>query len=100
MRTFLFFAGSMVGSIAFQLSVAIYPQQLQNYAWAVKYVWLTWLIVWIAWLISHPSLLGASWNKPAPSKPTAPLARAEATGGNATATGGSVVQYFNSPHAA
>jgi hypothetical protein len=28
MRTFLFFAGSIVGSIAFQVTIAIWPEEL------------------------------------------------------------------------
>jgi hypothetical protein len=58
MRTFLFFAGSTVGSLAFQITVAIYPQQLQGYAWAVKWLWLAWALIWITWLILHPKFVG------------------------------------------
>ena len=53
MRTFLFFVGSAVGSVAFQVSVALYPQTLQHYAWAVRYVWIAWGGIWLLWLLAR-----------------------------------------------
>jgi hypothetical protein len=58
MRTVLFFVGSTLGSIAFQVSVALYPQALQQYAWLVKWLWIAWAVIWITWLLLHPKLLG------------------------------------------
>ncbi len=59
----------MLGSIAFQLSLALWPQRLQPYSWAVKYIWMAWAgagVVWlIAWLASE---------KPADVPPAAPTA--------------------------
>jgi hypothetical protein len=57
MRTVLFFAGSTLGSIAFQASVALYPQTLQQYAWLVRWIWVAWAAVWIIWLLTHPTFL-------------------------------------------
>jgi hypothetical protein len=62
MRTLLFFAGSTLGSIAFQASIALYPQTLQQYAWLVKWLWMAWAIIWIAWLLFHPKFLGSLFN--------------------------------------
>jgi hypothetical protein len=74
MRTFLFFAGSTVGSLAFQITVAIYPQQLQGYSWAVKWLWIAWGVIWVTWLILHPKFLGGlfSGNTKPESKPGEP----------------------------
>src|SRR6476620_10293573 len=58
MRTTLFFAGSTVGSIAFQLSVAVWPDVFHKYAWTVKYVWLLWGVIWLVWIVTHPSIVG------------------------------------------
>lgn len=76
MRTFLFFIGSVLGSIAFQVSVALYPETLRDYAWLVKYVWIAWAVVWFIWLIIHPAFLGSlvrrSAAAPAPAGPQNP----------------------------
>ena len=40
MRTFLFFVATALGSIVFQISVALYPQTLQHYGWLVKWLWV------------------------------------------------------------
>ena len=67
MRMFLFFAGSTLGSIAFQVTVAIWPEELHKLAWVVPWVWGLWAVIWVAWLASHPSfwkpMLGAKENK-------------------------------------
>lgn len=42
----------MLGSIAFQLSLVLWPQKLQPYAWAVKYVWMVWAVAGVVWLIA------------------------------------------------
>jgi len=65
MRAFLFFIASALGSIAFQLSVALWPQYFRNYSWAIRYVWMTWFAVWAVWLATHPTLLGRLWKSPA-----------------------------------
>jgi hypothetical protein len=54
MRTFFAFVGSLMGSVAFQLSVAIWPNQFQHYAFLVKWVWIGCGLFWLAWLLSHP----------------------------------------------
>jgi hypothetical protein len=69
MRTFLFFMGSALGSIAFQLSVALWPQYFRSYGWAIKYVWIAWLVVWVVWLAVHPTLLGKLWSRPILNSP-------------------------------
>jgi len=52
------FAGSTVGSIAFQLSVAVWADVFHKYAWTVKYVWLLWGVIWLVWIVTHPSIVG------------------------------------------
>lgn len=56
MRTLLFFLGSTLGSIAFQLTVALKPQSFQSYGWAVKYVWIMWALIWLIWLATHANV--------------------------------------------
>lgn len=51
MRAFLLFVGSVVGSFAFQITVAIWPDKLHSYAWIVKYVWIVWAVIWLLWLM-------------------------------------------------
>src|SRR5713101_913963 len=53
MRTFLFFLGSTVGSVAFQISVALYPHYLQQYSWVIKYVWILWGVIWLTWAVTN-----------------------------------------------
>jgi len=43
-----------MGSIAFQVSVAVWPNQFQYYAFLVKWVWIVCGLSWTAWLLSHP----------------------------------------------
>ena len=63
MRTFLFFAGSTLGSIGFQASVAIWPDELQKLAWLVPWIWGLWAVIWLIWLATHPALVGAVFGK-------------------------------------
>lgn len=58
MRGVVLLAGTAVGSVAFQASVAIWPQYLARYAWAVKYVWMAWFVFLLSWLITHEKVLG------------------------------------------
>lgn len=55
MRTFLFFAGTTLGSIALQASIALWPDQLHRLAWMVPWAWALWAVIWVAWLTTHPS---------------------------------------------
>jgi hypothetical protein len=61
-----------VGSIAFQLTVALYPDTLHTYAWLIKYVWFAWVVIWVIWLASHPQFLGRLFGggKDTPPVPT------------------------------
>lgn len=54
MRALLAFVGSVMGSVAFQLSVALWPNHLQQCAFLVKWVWIGCGLFWLAWLLSHP----------------------------------------------
>jgi len=58
MRGVLWLAGTAVGSLAFQASVAIWPQRLAQYAWLVKYFWMAWFVFMLSWLITHERVLG------------------------------------------
>jgi hypothetical protein len=68
MRAFLLFVVSALGSIAFQASVALYPQTLQHYAWLVRWLWIAWAAGLFIWLVTHlnfvRSLLGRSQKEP------------------------------------
>jgi hypothetical protein len=65
LRPILFFVASALGSIAFQATVAIYPQRLQEFAWAVKWVWIGWAAIWVIWLVTHyGTLRGTPGHKP------------------------------------
>ena len=59
----------MLGSIAFQLSLALRPQKLQPYSWAVKYIWMAWAAAGVVWLIAW-----LASKKPADVGPAAPTA--------------------------
>jgi hypothetical protein len=61
MRTRIAFVGSLMGSIAFQVSVALYPDKLQHYAYLVKWVWIACGVSWMAWLLSHPWMRTHLW---------------------------------------
>ena len=89
--------GSTVGSVAFQLSVAIYPQHFQDYAWVVKYVWIVWAIIWAGWLLSHPGFLGRFFGKTANPAAVIPTkAKIVTASGESTIAAGRDV-YYNSP---
>ena len=60
-RAFIAFGGSVMGSAGFQLSVALYPNQLQHYAFLVKWVWLVCGLCWLMWLLSHPWMQKHIW---------------------------------------
>lgn len=53
--------GSVMGSAAFQISVALYPDQLQHYAFLVKWVWMACGLCWMIWLLSHPWMQQHLW---------------------------------------
>lgn len=63
-----------LGSAAFQLSLAIWPQKLQPYAWAMKYVWLAWaaavVLLAVMWLAARNSNAVAAAAAPASSQIT------------------------------
>ena len=56
MRKLLYPLASVLFSVAFQVSIAIWPDQLRTYSWLVKYVWiacgLVSLLVLVQWLVS------------------------------------------------
>lgn len=49
-------------STAFQISVALYPDQLQHYAFLVKWVWIACGLCWMIWLLSHPWMQQHLWH--------------------------------------
>jgi hypothetical protein len=64
----------MLASVAFQLSILIWPQTFQQYAWVVKYVWMLCGVMWLIWFITHPDLLGRFLtNKTADAPQSTPL---------------------------
>jgi hypothetical protein len=58
MRAVLWFVGTALGSLAFQLSVLIWPDKFKHYAWAVKWLWVGWFVCLLIWLLTHEKLLG------------------------------------------
>jgi len=84
LRNFLWLTVSALGSLAFQLSVALWPGKLAQYAWLVKYVWMAWFVFLLSWLLTHEKVLGRKMKKfwgveddergqPQPFIPTIPL---------------------------
>ena len=63
MRATILFLGTLVGNIAFQLSVAIWPDKLAHCAWLVKYLWMFWAVCLISWAITHEKALGSRLKK-------------------------------------
>ena len=63
MRAFFAFVGSVMGSAAFQISVALYPVQLQHGAFLVKWIWIICGTCWTIWLLSHPWMRRHLWNR-------------------------------------
>jgi hypothetical protein len=49
----IFSLATGAASVAFQLSLAIWPDKLQHYAWAVKYVWMFCAALWVLLLLSY-----------------------------------------------
>jgi hypothetical protein len=54
MRALIAAIASSAASVAFQLSVLIWPELFQRYAWSVKYLWIIAGILWLSWILSHP----------------------------------------------
>lgn len=77
-----------VTSVAFQISLAVWPNALQSYAWGVKYIWYLAILLWlVAGAIFIKEKIGS---KP-PELPRNEIAKAAVTNsGNSssTATGG------------
>lgn len=71
MRAVLLLIGSAVGSIAFQVTVALWPDKLHSYAWAVKYVWIIWVVIWLLWLMHWWTARQYQMNPTAPKTTTA-----------------------------
>ena len=67
MRTLIAAIAATAGSVAFQASLALWPHTLQQYAWAVKYVWILSVVLWVLWILTHPSVrraIAAGANEP------------------------------------
>jgi len=62
-RAILWFAGTAMGSLAFQLTVALWPEKLKNYAWAVKYLWWGWALCLLLWVVTHEKIFGARFKR-------------------------------------
>ena len=71
MRKIILLAATTLGSIAFQISVALWPESLRQYAWAVKYVWMLCGAAWLILLVTHPKII-ALINGPARNDSTVP----------------------------
>jgi hypothetical protein len=69
-RSLVALVATSLGSVAFQLSVALWPDKLQRYSWAVKYVWFGCILLWVIWIVTHPKLLGKSGPQIGPPAPT------------------------------
>src|SRR6202022_896863 len=63
MRGVLWLIGATVGSVAFQVTVSIWPQKFAHYAWLVPYVWMVWGVVLLSLLITHEKILGRKLKK-------------------------------------
>ena len=46
--------GSVMASVAFQFSVALYPDQLHHYAFLVPWIWVASGLCWAGWFFTHP----------------------------------------------
>jgi hypothetical protein len=56
MRSFIFVLVSGMASIAFQLTVLIWPQKFQSYGPYVRWLWILTGVLFLIWLLSHPSI--------------------------------------------
>lgn len=63
MRGVLWLAGTAIGSLAFQISVVIWPQKFAQYAWLVKYLWMTWFVFLFSYVITSEKVLGRKLKK-------------------------------------
>jgi hypothetical protein len=61
MRTLFAAGASLLCSLAFQLSLQLYPTALQPYAWIVKWLWVASIILWAVWGLGHPRIRAALW---------------------------------------
>lgn len=62
MRRLLAPVGSVMASVAFQFSVAFYPEQLRDYAFLLPYLWAASILCWAAWIVTHPWVKTHVWH--------------------------------------
>lgn len=72
MRTWIAAVATTVASVAFQISVAVWPNLLQQHAGWVKYLWLISGGFWLVWFVSHPRIHSLISGDP-PLPPVPPL---------------------------
>lgn len=68
--------GSALGSIVFQVTIAIWPEKLHKLAWLVPWAWGLWAVIWLTWLVTHPTFISSLWARQEPlptAQPAAPL---------------------------
>jgi hypothetical protein len=75
---------ALLGTIAFQISIAIFPQQLQPYAWLMKYVWTFWVGSLAMLILVRITERGKGESKPESTSPTPKSEAAVKNSGNAT----------------
>lgn len=56
MRAFVAAAASTAASVAFQVSIALWPNELQHWSWAVKYLWYVSGVLWLVWIATSPAV--------------------------------------------
>jgi hypothetical protein len=76
-----------IGGVLVSVTLVLFPQQLQPYAWLVRYVWVFWSGLVCMWLVSKLSPNAEKKVEPTPSQQAK---AALADSGNATVT-----QHFN-----
>jgi hypothetical protein len=87
-----------LGSVAFQASVALSPDKLRPYSWAVKYLWLTCVALWIIWVLTHPKL-GKLWHSDSRPLPPAPNQTINVSPTISTTVSPIITANFNQPAA-
>jgi hypothetical protein len=96
-----------VGSVAFQITVALWPDRLQKVAWLIPWTWGLWAAIWIVWLITHPTFISSIFGRsikleadgPPKYIPPPQVQASVSDSGNsaATATGNSLSVNFPAP---
>jgi hypothetical protein len=70
-------ACSIVASGAFQLTLALFPEKLRPYAWAVKWLWIVAAVFAVVWIYNKAT--EASSHKDDEAKPQAQFQEAAST---------------------